>query len=102
MNIKKSAKNDFLLSLKDDYTEMWVLFRFISENAPEFPKSKIVNLTKEIVQELVEECGAYVVDTKTELKKEMSTNDIFFEIDKVYNETNEKPSIGDGIWFGID
>ena len=102
MEIVKKSKEYFLGFLEDDYTQLGFLTAFIKDAAPDLTDNSFVEVTKRVIQEMIKENNIYVVNEKTESRIDMSVEEIMVEIDSVFFETKGKPSIGDGIWFGID
>lgn len=100
--LKKEVKKRFCELIEDDYTELWMLSALLYEEQNDLTSERNLEIVKEIVGELIEETGIYVVDIETELRAEMTRHQIFSQIELIFAKTNGRPSIGDGLWFSID
>lgn len=96
------AKNYFLDFVEDDYTQLGFLTGYIRDKEPGLSVADVMNLTKKIIEELIQEKNIQVISLRTERPIYMTIKEIMDEIDKVFIETNGKPDIGDGIWFGVN
>jgi hypothetical protein len=102
MDLTQRAIRHFLDFLEDDYTELWVLSSFVRSQAPDLTTEQLVEQVKHVLTRLIDDHKLYVVDSETEERREMTSEEIMAEVEGVFSATNGNPDIGDGIWFGID
>lgn len=91
---------DCLLSIEDDYTQLWVIAGTVDEKFPEISLSENREITKKVVRDLMDVYGVKVINEETEKPSEMTSTEALEEIDKTYARIKKLPNIGDGLWFG--
>ena len=100
MNNFNDIVNSCLLSIKDDYTQLWVISGTVSEKNPTISLSENLQFTKRVVKHLMDNHGVKVIDEETEKPTDMTSTEALKKIDDTYLRINDFPNIGDGLWFG--
>ena len=99
-DVRLAARNYFLGLVNDDFTQLGYLTSYMRKQLPDLASDILLDLTKSIVDELIDNEGLCVVDTKTEHQSDLSKLEIMQQIEMTFRLTAYKPDIGDGIWFG--
>ena len=94
--------DDSINILKDDYTELWLISARIQEFNPKYYLKEILEATKIVITELINNHDAVLVDIQTE-KIMITTMEKSREIlNRHLNQQKEIPNIGNGIWLTIE
>lgn len=100
MNSFYDIVDSCLLSIKDDYTQLWVIAGIVSEKYPTISLSENLEVTKQVVKHLMENHEVKVIDEDTEKPTDMTSSEVLRKIDDTYSRLNNLPNVGDGLWFG--
>ena len=99
---KRLAKKHFAEFVEDDYTELWILSEYLFDHLSTPSRELVLELVKEVVSELTEENGIYVLNVETELRSEMTQEQVFSEIDLIFEKTDCRPTSGDLLGCCVD
>lgn len=100
MNLIQDTIGDFLLSLEDDHTELWVISRYLHDRAPDLSISEICSLTKQVVKELIEKYKVREISMITKQYSDLTIDDANKKIDKIFLKSGGRlPTVGDGFWL---
>ena len=87
--------------IEDDYTELWVVVNKIYEENPNISFSELIEATKIVLKELIEEYNVKLLNEETQQPTDFDSSVIINIVEKRLKELNQLPTIGDGIWFTI-
>lgn len=91
----------FMAFVEDDFTELWVITTKVQEENPELKFEELIDVTKEVVQELVMKYKVKVLNEDTQESMDLSLNEILKLVQDKFRTLSKIPNIGDGIWFTI-
>ena len=99
MNLIEDTLNHFLSSLDDDYTELYIIPKHLSEKAPDLNVQEIATLTKQIVRRLIDQHDVRIIDMITRQISTVSGDEAVKMTDEIFARLKRRPSIGDGFWM---
>ncbi len=87
--------------IKDDCTELWVITNKICNENPQLSFSQLIEVTKLVIYDLVENYDVHLMDEETQKPLKLSSKEIVDIVENRLKKLNRMPNIGDGIWFTI-
>lgn len=87
--------------IEDDYTELWVIATKVQEENPRMNFNELIEATKEVTRELVENRNVFILNEQTQEPNKLSIDEILSMVEDKFRILGRVPNIGDGIWFTI-
>lgn len=101
VNNLKEIISHSMAFIQDDFTELWVIVNKIHNENPKMNFPELIEATKAVVKELVENYSVYLLDEETQKPLFLNSTEVLNILEKRLKKLNRIPNIGDGIWFTV-